>query len=885
MFKFLYSILCFAIIYSCSFRNTDSKMKVSEIKAKLEKKYSFVNEYFKKLNKKDDDSMTFTEFLNRKSNLNNSYNEKNKDKFKPFFSELSNLLFKEYTNDYKTLQNCKVENNGTDKNNKMNLTVFLKPNDGKISIDPDQYFIKKKNKKYNNKKQNKKHKRNKIHKKRINKNNNLKKLYDAVYINDIKGIEKLLKKNVNPNKRYEENDYPIIISAEKGYIEALKLLLKYKANPSLRDIMNNFDTILIAVFCNQYKIVEILLKYNPNLINSKTTVSKRNSLHLVSLYGHFETAKVLLKHLIIHKNLNFLNQIDVHENTPLNLAASNKKNNTLLNKKYKISNLLLDLGADVNIANIDKTSPLHNSAINKNLVLINLCLDKKAEVNKQDKFGCTALHYVINHDLELIESFLFNGANPFLKNNNNKTALDIIDDKKIHINKKDLLKYILVLFKKENGNSFIHDAAYNHEKMKYIFNIYPEININIQNDSQETPIDLALKNLKIETLIEILKHVSNTKEIYHKYAIYDIENYYKELKEQKIKTNIKEISLQLIELNKEREKLEKQNIQGSNEFELAYIDTKLTRQLISFMGNLINLMDIDKENEGINLKSRFRDCFIIFKGINKKMFPIIKNINSEENLTFITNKYIQQKKYLEILKTIAYYWIVKAKLNIKLSKRTKIDISKKILRDYEKAINVLKKAGKYINKYNIQNINKIKLNITEVILKKLEFIKSQNLTNYDNSLQNASDYIEKWQTEFQKQKTLFNTEDLRWYELKIRITKLKDESKINFKNYYHLYLNANILYEDQKINKLQYAKFLSDYEKSANSDFNSFINKIEQEIKLLKKNDYIEKILFPILHSLFTALFKIYFELYDFEKCKKLCEEMKKYKLFFKINC
>lgn len=81
---------------------------------------------------------------------------------------------------------------------------------------------------------------------------------------------------------------------------------------------------------------------------------------------------------------------------------------------------------DSNEENKEKMAPIHYACKNKNVKLMNLLIDLGADINLRDKKGYTPLHYaVVNNDERMVKHLLIRGANKFLKDENNLTPYNL----------------------------------------------------------------------------------------------------------------------------------------------------------------------------------------------------------------------------------------------------------------------------------------------------------------------------------------------------------------------------------------------------------------------------------------------------------------------------
>ncbi|CAB0040458.1 unnamed protein product [Trichogramma brassicae] len=249
---------------------------------------------------------------------------------------------------------------------------------------------------------------------------------------------------------------------------------------------------------------------HPDCFAQKTADSP---LHLALHYQHKMIVKLLLRH---DANPNWGN---VEGSTPLHVIAKLKNQNNAHKKlidiffeicddrKLKLDinaqdkmgktplyvalghgciefiEILLERGADPNLANKGNFSPLHVlvSGFPKNKTLfeqfLKIC-DKKSrklQVDAQNSLGNTPLHIAVSRNLRgLIKCLLTRGANPNLPNNEGSTALHIIC--------------------RRYKADFVYEGL-----MAFFFQMCDTVGINLQVDVQDnmgrTPLHWAVTNL------------------------------------------------------------------------------------------------------------------------------------------------------------------------------------------------------------------------------------------------------------------------------------------------------------------------------------------------------------------------------------------------------
>ena len=138
--------------------------------------------------------------------------------------------------------------------------------------------------------------------------------------------------------------------------------------------------------------LQYVLENNPNVINYKNS-SGFTPLILASYSGNVEVATLLAKHV---------KEINVNSDSGTALMAAVFKND------IEITKILLDLGADANLADPNGTTALHYATRFTNKEIIKLLVDYGADIKFKDNNGFSALDYALQDKDESILTLLKN---------------------------------------------------------------------------------------------------------------------------------------------------------------------------------------------------------------------------------------------------------------------------------------------------------------------------------------------------------------------------------------------------------------------------------------------------------------------------------------------
>lgn len=250
-------------------------------------------------------------------------------------------------------------------------------------------------------------------------------------------VKELLERSVIPQAVGKLNQTPLHLAIILGWNESSEILINYYLKNNINHLNvedSTHKTPLDYAISTENQAVILLFTKNNNLMNI-ILPEALTTLRLIHYYHNtsnpcFELESVMKR---FDPNLTCLNNTNKY-GSMLHIAVR------IANKgmvKY-----LLSQAIDVTLMDENKKSALMVAITQKFEHAISL-IDKglfaavkdpsesfASYLNQQDDQGNTALHYaIIAEDIELCEILMDKGANPFLPNKENKTALTLAEDK------------------------------------------------------------------------------------------------------------------------------------------------------------------------------------------------------------------------------------------------------------------------------------------------------------------------------------------------------------------------------------------------------------------------------------------------------------------------
>lgn len=266
-------------------------------------------------------------------------------------------------------------------------------------------------------------------------------LFDAVQNNNIKEVKMLLDKGADPNAYDDDSDNVLIHAAFYASLDCMKLLLKRKANPNLK---NKYGQTPLMYCTHDAGKMKLLLKYGAD-INAKSNSGNTPLLIACIGNGQYKNIKWLINrgadplaknygketalmhaaqfgdtmtiHLLLSKGVNVNENADGF--TALIYATRNANWPCVFG--------LLNNGADPNIADYMNQLPVLWAAELDNIEAVNVLLKQTKNVNTIDSLaGMTPLMWATynEHDNpQIIQALLDKGALVNIKAKNGSTAL------------------------------------------------------------------------------------------------------------------------------------------------------------------------------------------------------------------------------------------------------------------------------------------------------------------------------------------------------------------------------------------------------------------------------------------------------------------------------
>lgn len=265
---------------------------------------------------------------------------------------------------------------------------------------------------------------------------------------------------VNEKNSSPEQDTPLCIACDSGWLDTAKLLIARGANVNFENSKSKTCLILSTELIYPYdtQMCKLLLSSRA-LVNLKTKTGN-TALLSASKFGNIELINLLLQ-----------------ANSNINCQFSDGATALMRACYYNYPELvdfLLDQGADVETRNLRKETALYIASFRGNLDIVRILVDKfKADVNSQDIDGDTPLAVACYEEKTKVISYLLNNGS--------------------QVNKKGI-----------RGDSPLHIAVANCNNNVVVELLEHGANPDALNNENETPLHIVIRHNRCEILQTLL---------------------------------------------------------------------------------------------------------------------------------------------------------------------------------------------------------------------------------------------------------------------------------------------------------------------------------------------------------------------------------------------
>ena len=175
-------------------------------------------------------------------------------------------------------------------------------------------------------------------------------LHDAAAKGDVAAIERLVAAGEKPDLQDSHSRTPLLVAAYMKQYDAVRTLLKLGANPNALDA-DHYDIVTIAAVRNDTEMLKIALEGGAS---PKTVTSRYQGTALIAAahLGHVEAVKLLIEAKAPLNHVNNLGWTALMEAIVLGNGDA---------RHTAVVRALVEAGADVNIADRNRTSPLQQA--------------------------------------------------------------------------------------------------------------------------------------------------------------------------------------------------------------------------------------------------------------------------------------------------------------------------------------------------------------------------------------------------------------------------------------------------------------------------------------------------------------------------------------------
>ncbi|MBN2663543.1 MAG: ankyrin repeat domain-containing protein [Bacteroidales bacterium] len=246
-------------------------------------------------------------------------------------------------------------------------------------------------------------------------------LHFSILIENIDNFKFLILKGADVNIKNADGYTPLLYAIDYELDDFITELLKNEADVNITGANNISPLLLASQLDLDFNIYEKLIDLGAdiNATIADTADYWDNPGYTALHFTCSEMDKYRLAELLLHKGAD-VNAKDVYSNTPLQLSVSDDHN-------FALSKLLIENGALVTDKNIDGQTPLHLACMyNEDTKTVDLLIQNGAELNVKDNNGWTPVMYAAFYgNIEIMKFLMDKGADIELKNDDDFAIWDL----------------------------------------------------------------------------------------------------------------------------------------------------------------------------------------------------------------------------------------------------------------------------------------------------------------------------------------------------------------------------------------------------------------------------------------------------------------------------
>ncbi|KAL4925444.1 ankyrin repeat-containing domain protein [Aspergillus undulatus] len=325
-------------------------------------------------------------------------------------------------------------------------------------------------------------------------------LYSAASWGQWQAVRTLLALGARPDYNPDDDGWsPLIAACKDGYIQTVRALLEYKADPNLRG-PDEQDTALwfASMRAKSIPVVRALLEHgadpNHEFLQPPLVAEICRSTEIKP------GKKVAILDVLIDNSPPIeVDKVDSYGTTGLMWATTRGE--------IPVVEWLLARNANISAINNEKQGPLYYAVMNDHLELVQNLLTHGAPVNALTGAGDTMLQLAIDRSTELVRVLLDGGANPELESSDGSTAINTaVQQEKTEIVKLLIERKVDLEHRDSESWCPIHDAS-GHAPNAEIARLLAEAGVKLTETTNLgwSPLLLAAKHARADVLTVLLE--------------------------------------------------------------------------------------------------------------------------------------------------------------------------------------------------------------------------------------------------------------------------------------------------------------------------------------------------------------------------------------------